>query len=242
MLYDPERRWINQALCRGMDPENFFTVSTVQLGRTPAPETQAAWNKAKKICARCPVLQECRRDTLGEDYGVWGGRDEHERHLERRKLMTLAKRWPQELRLEWGEHLAVLRDEDGAYLRWTDIRKQTGIGQSLGEQLIAEWREHVGPVPEKSVAKVVDLPLPEGPDFPDVPGRRDCWVRHNSQVADGHYHGQTADGRWIRVQVKAGRGNSLKWVRSENVRFHDPKPIVILEYVGRPDGPNARAS
>lgn len=239
MLYDPTRRWINQALCRDIDPDVFFTVSTVQLGRTPTPDVQAAWNEAKKVCDRCPVFAECRRDTLGEEFGVWGGRDEHERHLERRKLATRAKRWPQELRLEWGQELARLRE---AEISWSDVRKMTGIGQTLSQQLIAEWREHVRPEPKKSMAKIVDLPLPDGPDFPDTPGRRDCWVRHNSQVADAFYHGQTADGRWIRVQVKAGRGNTLKWVRSENVRFHDPKPPVILEYVGRPDGPNARAS
>ncbi|MGI5400612.1 WhiB family transcriptional regulator [Streptomyces sp. CA-135486] len=202
---------------------------------------QAAWDYAKTICARCPVLEECHRDTLGEDFGVWGGRDEHERHLERRKLPRKAKSWEPALRLAWGKELSRLRPKE-APVDWADIRRMTGITKTLAEELIQEWREHRKAQDVQAATVVIDLPLPSGPDFPDVRGRRDCWVRHNSRVADAHYHGQTADGRWIRVQVKAGRGNTLKWVKAENVRFHDPKPPVILEYVGRPDGPNARAS
>lgn len=52
----------------------------------PSSDTvQAAWDEAKKICSFCPVASECRRDTLGEEYGVWGGLDEHERYLVRSK-------------------------------------------------------------------------------------------------------------------------------------------------------------
>jgi WhiB family redox-sensing transcriptional regulator len=37
--------------------------------------------KAKAICMRCPVLEECRRHALAarEPYGVWGGMTEEER-------------------------------------------------------------------------------------------------------------------------------------------------------------------
>jgi len=37
--------------------------------------------KAKQICARCPVLEQCRQHalTVHERYGVWGGLTETER-------------------------------------------------------------------------------------------------------------------------------------------------------------------
>lgn len=237
MLYDAERRWVNQALCRTTDPNIFFTNGAAQLGRTPSPELQAAWDEAKKICYRCPVFAECRRDTLGEDFGVWGGRDEHQRHLERRRMVRRAPDWAPEKRLEWAEELARLR---AGALTWADIQRMTGIVRTLAEALVAEWREHVASLP---VAEVIDLPLPEPEKkpFPDRPSGRDMWVRHNSLVGSAHYMGETPDGVWIKVQIKAGRGNSIKWVRREDVQFHDPKPKNIVEYLGRPDGPNARA-
>ncbi|MFI2348059.1 hypothetical protein ACH492_13625 [Streptomyces sp. NPDC019443] len=84
---------------------------------------------------------------------------------------------------------------------------------------------------------VIDLPLPEHdtPPFPPGRGDSDMWVRHNGLVASGYYQGETSDGQWIRVQVKTGKGNAIKWVRREDVRFHDPKPVMIIEYIGRPD-------
>ena len=37
--------------------------------------------KAKEVCRRCPVIEECRRHALAthEPYGVWGGLSESER-------------------------------------------------------------------------------------------------------------------------------------------------------------------
>ena len=35
---------------------------------------------AKRVCARCPVLEPCREHALAaEDFGVWGGLSAHER-------------------------------------------------------------------------------------------------------------------------------------------------------------------
>ena len=65
MLYDPKRSWWPDGECQWTDPEPFFAPGG-QLDRTPSPATQTQWNRAKEVCARCPVLAECRRDTLGE--------------------------------------------------------------------------------------------------------------------------------------------------------------------------------
>ncbi|MFI2348058.1 WhiB family transcriptional regulator [Streptomyces sp. NPDC019443] len=55
MLYAPERRWIDRALCQDVSPALFFAENASQLGRTPFPHVQESWNKAKEICAQpCP--------------------------------------------------------------------------------------------------------------------------------------------------------------------------------------------
>jgi WhiB family redox-sensing transcriptional regulator len=44
--------------------------------------------RAKAVCARCPVLDQCREHALRarEPYGVWGGMTEHERKVELRDI------------------------------------------------------------------------------------------------------------------------------------------------------------
>lgn len=236
MLYDPSRRWVHKGSCRTVDPERFFTAGHNQPMRSPAPAVQAVWDEAKKICSFCPVLELCRRDTLGEEFGVWGGRDEHERHLLRRSLWRRAAKWAPELRLEWGEHLYALRIQK---VPWTRIRSMTGVGEKLGDELVQEWQEHRRARAERARAKVVDLPLPDLMpvlSFPVTPGRAHGWVRHNGLVNDAHYRGQTADGCWFFMSLYAGgRHNSHVWVAAENVRLYSPQAPVIREYVGRPD-------
>lgn len=77
--------WINHGLCVGVeDPEIFFP------SRAPG---QA--DRAKAICAGCPVQRECRRYALKapEEFGVWGGLDEVERaEIRRRRLAAARKR------------------------------------------------------------------------------------------------------------------------------------------------------
>jgi WhiB family transcriptional regulator, redox-sensing transcriptional regulator len=68
--------WQMQAACRGMDSAFFFHP---ERERGPAKADREA--RAKEICARCPVLEPCRRHALAaeEPYGVWGGLTEAER-------------------------------------------------------------------------------------------------------------------------------------------------------------------
>ena len=74
-----EERWRLAAACDGADPEMFFPVGS----GGPAQEATA---RAKAICARCPVEQECRAWALvtNQQYGIWGGLDEEERRQVRR--------------------------------------------------------------------------------------------------------------------------------------------------------------
>jgi WhiB family redox-sensing transcriptional regulator len=244
VLYDATRKWVDQGSCRTVDPGRFFAPGAGQPNRSPVPAVQALWNEAKKICSFCPVMEQCRRDTLGEEYGVWGGVDEHERYLLRKRLPRRAAKWEPKLRLAWGENLYALRKQG---VSWTRIRHMTGMSERLCLELIEDWREHLRIRAEQAAAKVVDLPLPElrtGPEFPATPGRCHGWVRHNSLVNDAHYRGQTADGAWVFMSLMAGgRHNSHVWVRAENVQLYRPQPPVILEYIGRPDraSPTAQA-
>ncbi len=79
--------WRHRALCRDEDPELFFPV-----GNSGPALQQIA--KAKAVCARCPVLDECLEFALqtGQDAGVWGGLDEDERRaLKRRRARAKAR-------------------------------------------------------------------------------------------------------------------------------------------------------
>jgi WhiB family redox-sensing transcriptional regulator len=72
--------WRKRAACKDEDPELFFPIGDVG----PAV---AQIDKAKAVCRRCPVVDECLNWalTMGEDDGVWGGMSEDERRAVRRR-------------------------------------------------------------------------------------------------------------------------------------------------------------
>jgi hypothetical protein len=237
VLYDPERKWSPRAICRPEDAHLFFadggTPST-----PPGPRTKKKWDQAKDICEMCPVIAECRRDTLGEEYGVFGGRDQYERAQIRSRLTRAVSRWPEERRLRWAEEVYRLRKDEGKL--WREIQVMTGLPRAASEKLFAIWAERLE---EKGVkGEVVDLALPEPETdaekakqpFPDRPGRRHAWVRHRGLFSDAWYRGQTPDGRWICVTTQAGHGQVHKWMAAEDVQLYRPQAVVILNYIGRP--------
>jgi WhiB family transcriptional regulator, redox-sensing transcriptional regulator len=75
--------WLGNAACAGEDPELFFPVGT----SGPALRDVA---EAKRVCARCPVSEECLTWALdnGQTSGVWGGTGEDER----RRLLRRSRR------------------------------------------------------------------------------------------------------------------------------------------------------
>jgi WhiB family redox-sensing transcriptional regulator len=76
-----EQNWRDHAACRWEDPELFFPVGTSGPALLQIAE-------AKRVCARCPVIEQCLAWALdsGQDDGIWGGMSEDERraHLRRR--------------------------------------------------------------------------------------------------------------------------------------------------------------
>ena len=68
--------WQRHGACRGMDSAFFFHPENERGAARANREI-----RAKQVCSRCPVIEECRRWALDvqEPYGVWGGLSEAER-------------------------------------------------------------------------------------------------------------------------------------------------------------------
>jgi WhiB family redox-sensing transcriptional regulator len=69
-----QKDWRTHAACRHIDPELFFPEGTA------GPALEAA-NRAKRICAACPVQARCLNWALDHAtaFGIWGGLGESER-------------------------------------------------------------------------------------------------------------------------------------------------------------------
>jgi WhiB family redox-sensing transcriptional regulator len=74
--FTSEWDWQLQGSCQGLNSSVFFHPD----GERGAARARRA-DRAKAICQRCPVLEQCRRHALvtREPYGVWGGLTEEER-------------------------------------------------------------------------------------------------------------------------------------------------------------------
>lgn len=74
---ETETAWMMVGSCREQPPAFFF------------PSDGVGVDRARKICANCPVKQECLEYALENriDHGVWGGTSERERRriLKRRR-------------------------------------------------------------------------------------------------------------------------------------------------------------
>lgn len=76
---DSPTSWMAEGNCRNYPPSVFF------------PSDGVGVDRARKICAGCPVLGTCLEYALAEriEHGVWGGCSERERRriLKRRRLV-----------------------------------------------------------------------------------------------------------------------------------------------------------
>ena len=67
---DGRQAWKDRARCVGMRTSIFFPTDDADEGFAG----RGSYNKAKDICSRCPVVQECLDYALRahEDFGCWG--------------------------------------------------------------------------------------------------------------------------------------------------------------------------
>ena len=85
LMWEPDTNWRSDAACTGVDSEIFF----------PALEDDPeAAEKAKAICAECPVREACLQYALATNQaaGVWGGLDAAERRRMRRRIRDRERR------------------------------------------------------------------------------------------------------------------------------------------------------
>jgi WhiB family redox-sensing transcriptional regulator len=76
--------WREAAACRQADPELFFPIGSAGVGASQI-------DQAKAVCASCLVREPCLAYALanGQEFGIWGGRDENERRaLQRQRRET----------------------------------------------------------------------------------------------------------------------------------------------------------
>jgi WhiB family transcriptional regulator, redox-sensing transcriptional regulator len=84
--------WRQRALCLDADPSIFHPGAP---GDQPEKAGDPAYEPAKRICARCPVRDECLEDALAnrDPWGVRGGLDPWERvALLRRSTQPVRRR------------------------------------------------------------------------------------------------------------------------------------------------------
>src|SRR3954449_6390701 len=88
--------WAGNALCNEARPDELFVRG-------------AAQNRAKQLCAGCPVRTECLAEALDNqiEWGVWGGMTERERRalLRRRPNVTS---WRRLLETAMADHVATV--------------------------------------------------------------------------------------------------------------------------------------
>ncbi|MEV6651238.1 WhiB family transcriptional regulator [Streptomyces sp. NPDC051219] len=82
--------WHSEAVCRRDEAGLFFAPS-----KEPTAARLSREEAAKRVCARCPVMVDCREHALlqPEPYGVWGGLTAAERRV------VLARRRRREMEL-----------------------------------------------------------------------------------------------------------------------------------------------
>jgi WhiB family redox-sensing transcriptional regulator len=86
--------WATKALCNQARPDELFVRG-------------AAQNRAKQMCAGCPVRTECLAEALDNqiEWGVWGGMTERERRALLRKRPNVTS-WRTLLETAMADHAA----------------------------------------------------------------------------------------------------------------------------------------
>lgn len=132
-VIDLSRRWIEYAECGSSPTELFFTEPIIPGGRAVPKKT--GWDVAKAICGRCHVMPECRRDTLGETHGVWGGLDPVQRAELRSRRGADLWQASNKIRKPVAEMIIKLKRRG---LDWTEVARLMGLSVNVCHRMY-DW-------------------------------------------------------------------------------------------------------
>lgn len=244
MIVDLSKRWMNDSMpCLKGDPEAFFSDHGTESLKHPSPRTQEQWNRAKAVCATCPVLRQCARDNLGEVDGVWGGMDPAQRFQQRSRHGHFVRELTGSRKEEYAQLAYMLRME--RHLSFSDVGRIIGLSSVVAQYLSDWWKAELDKT--TSMEGVIDLTLPEpevetesvvdirpNAAFPSRPPKQgDCWVRHGRRVVWGYYLGQTDDDQWFQARIRVLSGEySRAWIKAEDIKLVKDVTRVILERAG----------
>jgi WhiB family redox-sensing transcriptional regulator len=85
-----DERWKDKAACRGLDETIFFP----ERDGKPIIGGRRIYDKARVICAKCPVRVNCLQYAFHFnmiEFGMWGGLAPHERKLQFSRMRKLKK-------------------------------------------------------------------------------------------------------------------------------------------------------
>lgn len=229
-------------LCSTLPPElleaTYWYPGISDVRRTPDAEAKKRWGAAKEVCLDCPVYLRCRGTSWGEEYGVWGGTDQHERYRyranERRRFLNLSPEEQEKIeatlyRLAVGPRgvgAAELARRTG-YRRW----HIAAVIERINGERAAERRERE----EAAMTALAAISGPTGPTWPEAdPAEGQGWACWDGRIYPAHYLAQTADGRWFRMKFRAAHMQPVRrWFSSTEVDIRFPVEPVIESFSGR---------
>lgn len=245
MIVDLDKRWMDENVmaCVTKEPELFFVDVGTGTMKNPGTRIQALWDRAKAVCATCPVMQQCARDNLGEYEGVWGGLDPSQRLKLRDTHARNVRRLDGPLKVEYAKLAYELR-RDHKY-PYTEVGRVMGLPYTTAQYLESWYAEYLekGEV-DTGKKKVVDLELPDEPladvikidlEYPENPpaSGADAWIKYGRSVVAGVYLGQTEDDAWYYFKIKLiGPDYSVCWIKAEDVKLCKDVAKNVLTRVG----------
>jgi hypothetical protein len=233
---------LTDGICQNFAPKElektFWYPGPQDLAKTPGAEALARWEQAKEVCIECPVFLRCREANWGQEYGVFGGTDQHERHLHRRRLSRLLALKDDADRASMAAYFHA-RHAGGLGDSPEVIARATGYSSPSIKLMISEHEALLDRQRRQAAAQAADAPLDEWEDIPSFPTasppRADGWVWYYGRAYAGHYMGQTEDGAYMRMKIKPARAQTVKWIPVAHVDLRSTITPMVMDWINRPE-------
>jgi hypothetical protein len=226
------------ALCTTLSEEQLektFFFPAARYDMPPSKAAQAAWDEAKEICLDCPFMQRCALDRKGEEFGVWGGTDQYERYLERRRLSQRRQRSADDVQAaEAARVYAMHAGHRGLPVHEVAFRTGHSV-KAVNLMIEAHKAATAAPVEPEAPVQEVRRSAPVWPA--DWPPSGDTWVWADGAARSGHVVAVTADGAYTRVKFRGARkAHVIRWFPADQVQIRTQTTVPVAEFKGRTDG------